>query len=47
MTLENLMRLVVLVVAVLFHYHFILSRMKTANEEAIKVLENLPDTESQ
>ena len=47
MTLENLMKVVVLVVAVLFHYNFILSRMKTANEEAIKVLENLPDTESQ
>ena len=47
MTLENLMRLVVLVVAILFHYHFILNRMKTANEEAIKVLEDLPDTESQ
>ena len=47
MTLENLMKVVVLVVAVLFHYNFILNRMKTANEEAIKVLENLPDTESQ
>ena len=47
MTLENLMRLVMLVVAILFHYNFILNRMKTANEEAIKVLENLPDTESQ
>ena len=41
------MKVVVLVVAVLFHYYFILSRMKTANEEAIKVLENLPDSDSQ
>ena len=41
------MKVVVLVVAVLFHYNFILSRMKTANEEAIKVLENLPDSDSQ
>ena len=47
MTLENLMKVVVLVVAVLFHYNFILNRMKTANEEAIKVLENLPDSDSQ
>ena len=46
MTVENLLRLVVLVAAVLFHYHFILTRMRTANEEAIKVLEDLPDTES-
>ena len=41
------MKVVVLVVAVLFHYNFILSRMKTANEEAIKVLESLPDSDSQ
>ena len=46
MTVENLLMLVVLVVALLFHYHFILHRMKTASEEAIKVLEDLPDTES-
>ena len=47
MTVENLLRLVVLVVAILFHYHFILNRMKAASEEAIKVLEDLPETESQ
>lgn len=41
------MKVVVLVVAILFHYNFIVTRLKTANEEAIQVLENLPDTESQ
>ena len=35
----------VLIFAMLMHYHFILARFKTANEEAVKVLESLPDPE--
>ena len=37
------MRLVVLLMAFFFHYNFIVNRLQAANEEAIKVLENLPD----
>ena len=45
MTLQNISRLVVMIFAFLLHYHFITNRFKTASEEAIKVLENLPDPE--
>ena len=43
--MTNLSKLVVLIFAMLMHYHFILTRFRTANEEAVKVLENLPDPE--
>ena len=38
------MRVLVLAAAAMFHYHFIVNRLKSANEEAIKVLENLPES---
>ena len=44
-TLTNFLKLLVLIFAMLMHYHFILARFKTANEEAVKVLESLPDPE--
>ena len=37
------MRVVVLTMAFMFHYHFIVNRLKTQNDEAIKVLEDLPE----
>ena len=43
MTPENVMRVLVLAAAAMFHYHFIVNRLKSASEEAIQVLENLPD----
>ena len=44
-TLTNFLKLVVLIISMLIHYHFIVARFKTANEEAVKVLESLPDPE--
>jgi len=45
LTIQNVSRLVVMIFAFLLHYHFISNRFKAANEEAIKVLENMPDPE--
>jgi len=42
-TLENILMVVVLAGAGLFHYNFILDKLATAQEEAVKVLESLPD----
>ena len=39
-----MMRVVVMAAAAMFHYHFIVNRLKSASEEAIQVLENLPDS---
>ena len=37
------MRVVILLLAMMMHYHFIMKRITAANEEAIKVLEDLPE----
>jgi len=42
-TLENILMVVVLAAAGLFHYNFILSKLASAQEEAVKVLESMPE----
>jgi len=46
-TVQNASKLVVVILAMMMHYHFILARFKAASDEAIKVLENLPESEQQ
>jgi len=41
---HNVSRGIVLILAMFMHYHFIMSRIIAANEEAIKVLKDMPDT---
>ena len=46
LTLQNMSRVVVLFLALMMHYHFITKRMTAANEEAIRVLEDMPEVPS-
>jgi len=43
LTFQNVSRAVVLLLAMMMHYHFIMKRITAANEEAIKVLEDMPE----
>ncbi len=43
-SLENLLKLVVLLLAMYMHYTFIMDRILTANKEALEVLKDLPDS---
>ena len=45
-TLQNAVRAVVVVFAMVMHYYFITKRMAAANEEALKVLEDMPEAPS-
>jgi len=42
-TLQNVLRAVVIIFAMVMHYYFITKRIAAANEEAIRVLENMPE----
>ena len=43
LTLQNAVRAVVVLFAMTMHYYFITRRMAAANEEALKVLEDMPE----
>ena len=46
LTLQNTTRAVVIIFAMMMHYYFISKRMAAANEEALKVLEDMPEIPS-
>ena len=46
LTLQNAVRAVVVVFAMMMHYYFITKRLAAANEEALKVLEDMPEVPS-
>lgn len=46
LTLQNATRAVVIIFAMVMHYYFITKRMAAANEEALKVLEDMPEVPS-
>ena len=46
LTLQNATRAVVIIFAMMMHYYFISKRMAAANEEALKVLEDMPEVPS-
>ena len=46
LTIQNVSRAVVILFAMSLHYYFITKRMAAANEEALKVLEDMPEVPS-
>jgi len=46
LTIQNVSRAVVILFAMSLHYYFITKRMAAASEEALKVLEDMPEVPS-